>query len=317
MFFSRTVSVAAVGAAILLAGCAYAPGQPAEDAAASASTWQAAARADQRSRCLSDEEVAHWAQAYVALQPLPNPPEGMNAADAACTRARFQQHIARASGDLVGYKVDLSNVHLQKSFGATEPVWGSYYRAMLLPARSAVSAKFGAQPLYKADLMVRVKSKGINQAKTPEEVLAQVDQIIPYIELADVLVQKPAQLTVHNVAAINAGARLGIMGEPLAVPKEGKARQRMLRELETMSVRVIGSNGRILARGKGSDVMGHPLKAVVWLAGALREQELELQPGQWVSLGALSPLLRARAGTRITVAYPGLTGARSVTVQFK
>lgn len=314
MLLSRTFSALAAGAALLLAGCAHQmAAQPQTPDASSALRPMGEAG----SRCLSDAEVAQWAQAYAAKQPFANPPEGMTAADAACTRAKFQQQLARAHGELVGYKVDLSNVHLQKTFRATEPVWGSYYKGMLLPARSTVPAKFGAQPLYKADLLVRVKSSGINQAKTPAEVLAHVDQIIPYIELVDVLVQKPAQLTVNNVAAINVGARLGVMGEPLAVPKEGKARQRMLRELETMSVRVIGPSGRILARGKGSDVMGHPLQAVVWLTGALREQQAELKPGQWVSVGAMSPLLRARAGTRITVAYPGLTGARSVMVNFK
>ncbi|MDO4769911.1 MAG: fumarylacetoacetate hydrolase [Brachymonas sp.] len=315
MLLSRTLSALAAGAALLLAGCAHqAPGQPQTPVVPAPAPRPVV---EVGSRCLSDEEVAQWAQAYAAKQPFANPPEGMMAADAACTRAKFQQQLARTHGALVGYKVELSNAHLQKSFRTTEPVWGSYYSGMLLPARSVVNAKFGAQPLYKADLLVRVKSSGINQAKTPAEVLTHVDQIIPYIELVDVLVQKPAQLTVHNVTAINAGARLGVMGEPLAVPKDGKARQRMLRELETMSVRVIGPSGRILARGKGSDVMGHPLQAVVWLTGALREQQAELKPGQWVSVGAMSPLLRARAGTRITAAYPGLTGARSVTVNFK
>lgn len=313
MLLSRTLSALAAGAVLLLAGCAHqvTSHPPTPDVPAPRPVVEAG------SRCLSDEEVAQWAQAYAASQPLPNPPEGMTAADAACTRAKFQQQLARQHGEPVGYKVSLSNAHLQKSFRASEPVWGSYYRPMLLPARSTVPANFGAQPLYKADLLVRVKSSGINQAKTPAEVLAHVDQIIPYIELTDVMVQKPAQLSAQNLAAINAGARLGIMGEPLTVPKEGKARQRMLRELETMSVRVIGPSGRILARGKGSDVMGHPLQAVIWLTGALREQQAELKPGQWVSLGAMSPMLRARAGTRITVAYPGLTGARSVMVNFK
>ncbi|MDO4796327.1 MAG: fumarylacetoacetate hydrolase [Brachymonas sp.] len=315
MLLLRTVYVAALGAALLLAGCAQTP--PAASPARDDAPVQPQPVADSGSRCLSDEEVAQWAQAYAASQPVPNPPEGMTAADAACTRAKFQQQLAREHGALLGYKVGLSNVHLQKSFRASEPIWGSYYQGMLLPARNAGQIKFGAQPLFEADLLVRVKSSGINQAKTPAEVLAHVDQIIPYIELADVMVQKPAQLTAHNLVAINAGARLGFMGEPLAVPKEGKARQRMLRELETMSVRVIGPSGRILARGKGSDVMGHPLKSVIWLAEALRQQNAELKPGQWVSLGAMSPMLRARAGTRITVAYPGLTGARSVTVNLK
>ena len=168
-----------------------------------------------------------------------------------------------------------------------------------------------------ASLLVRVKSAAINEASTPDEVLAQVDQIIPYIELTDLLVHKPSQLTAANIAAINAGARLGIMGEPLTVSGDARTRQRMLRELQNMSVRVIGSRGRLLARGKGSDILGHPLQSVIWLSGVLRQQGASLQPGQWISLGTLSPMLLPKAGERITVAYPGLTGARSVVVNFQ
>ncbi|MDO5654266.1 MAG: fumarylacetoacetate hydrolase [Brachymonas sp.] len=308
MSASRRTSflIALVGSAVL-AGCAS--GLPADPAAVVV--------VPQSSRCLSDAEVVQWAQAYAARQPLSNPPAAMNAADAACTRTKFQQQLAGSAGPLVGYKVNLSNLQVQKTFHIDEPVWGSYYQSMLLPSRSSVDARYGAQPLYKGSLMVRVKSSAINQASTPEAVLQQVDQIIPYIELADMQVQKPSELTAHHMTAINAGARMGIQGTPLSVSADSRSQKRLLKELETMNVRVIGNKGRLLGRGKGSDVMGHPLQSVVWLAEALRKQGLALEPGQWVSVGAFTPLLRPKAGETVTVAYPGLTGARSVVVRFK
>ena len=69
MFFLRIFSVAALGAAVVLAGCAHTPSAPSDASMPSA--------ADSRSRCLSNSEIEQWAQAYSARQPLSNPPEGM------------------------------------------------------------------------------------------------------------------------------------------------------------------------------------------------------------------------------------------------
>ena len=60
---------------------------------------------------------------------------------------------------------------------------------MVRPGGSTVPAAFGARPLYEADLLVRVKDAAINHARTPEEVLQHIDQVIPFIELPDLVVQ--------------------------------------------------------------------------------------------------------------------------------
>lgn len=304
----RMTMALAFCSAAWLAGCAHqaAIAPVAQDSSTSSHT-----------RCLTAHEISQWAQAFSTKRPVPNPPAGMTAADAACTRVKYQQQLVRLEGPLVGYKVALSNLHIQKTFHADEPVWGSYHVAMFWPGNSHVSHQYGVHPLYKAGLLVRVKSSAINQAQTPEEALAAIDQIIPFIELADVQVQSPSQLTAHNIAAINTATRMGIVGEPLTVPQATNKQKKLLKELETMSVRVIGNKGRLLGRGQGKDVMEHPLRSVIWLAQALKKQGLSLQPGQYVNVGTFSPMLRPTAGEQVTVAYLGLTGARSVMVKFE
>lgn len=304
----RMTMALAFCSAAWLAGCAYQADTVPEARGGSTSS---------RARCLTAREISQWAQAFSAKRPVPNPPASMTAADAACTRAKYQQQLVLLEGPLVGYKVALSNLHIQKTFHADEPVWGSYHVAMLWPGNSHVSHQYGVHPLYEAGLLVRVKSSAINQAQTPEEALAAIDQIIPFIELADVQVQRPSQLTAHNITAINTATRMGIVGEPLAVPQAADKQKKLLKELETMSVRVIGNKGSLLGRGQGKDVMEHPLRSVIWLAQALKKQGLSLQPGQYVNVGTFSPMLRPTAGEQVTVAYLGLTGARSVMVKFE
>ena len=69
--------------------------------------------------------------------------------------------------------------------------------------------------------------------------------------------------------------------------------------------------------GKGSDILEHPLNAVVWLAQALAQEGLAMQPGDLISLGSFSPLLPPKAGLSVTATFEGLPGAEPVRVSFK
>ncbi|MNT92706.1 hypothetical protein D3C72_2340350 [compost metagenome] len=56
---------------------------------------------------------------------------------------------------------------------------------------------------------------------------------------------------------------------------------------------------------------------MVWLAGALAQEGLAMQPGDLISLGSFSPLLPPKAGLSVTATYDGLPGAAPVRVTFK
>ncbi len=270
-----------------------------------------------QAQCLNDAQVADMAQHYFAKTPVANA-QNPSVADAACTRAKFQAPLGERLGKAVGYKAGLTNPAVQKRFATDQPVWGVLYADMLLPGASTVNAAFGTRPLFEADMLVRVRSSAVNQAQTPMEVLAAIDQVIPFIELPDLLVQAPAQLNGAGLAAINVGARLGVVGTPMPVPRTRAERYALLDALQGMEVVLSDdASGAALGRGKGSDILGHPLNAVVWLAGALAQEGKALQPGDLVSLGSFSPLLPPKPGQAVTVHYHGLPGAAPVRVQFQ
>ncbi len=266
--------------------------------------------------CLSDAQVESLAQHYLA-KTLADNLEGLSDADGACTRAKFNVVLAKVFGKVLGYKAGLTNPAVQKRFSTDKPVWGKLYTPMLLQSGATVDAKFGSRPLYEADLLVRVKSADINHAKTPIEVLAAIDQIVPFIELPDGVVQDPPKLNGAGISAINVGARLGVAGRPLAVPDSPADRQALIDALRDMSVVVTEGDGATLAQGKGADLLGHPLNAVIWLASALAQEELALKAGDLISLGSFTALLAPRAGQSVTVTYKGLAGATPVQVTFK
>lgn len=119
------------------------------------------------------------------------------------------------------------------------------------------------------------------------------------------------------MAAINVGARLGVAGTPIDVPATRGERYRLLDGLEQMQVQLTNDQGQLLAQGRGSDILGHPLNAVVWLAQALQKDGITLKAGDLLSLGSFSPLLPPKPGVGVTADYLGLPGAQPVKVQFQ
>ncbi len=269
-----------------------------------------------QAECLGDAQVQAMFDAIVARTPAVNP-EGLSDADGACTRAKLNKLMAQRHGAVIGYKAGLTNPAVQKRFNTDKPVWGVLYQGMLLADGAAVDATFGARPLYEADMLVRVKSAAINQAKTPAEVLEAIDQVVPFIELPDLVVQAPPRLNGAAVGAINVGARLGVAGTPIAIPPYRGERYALLDALRDMTVILTDGSGAEIARGQGSDILGHPLNAVVWLADALAKEGLAMKPGDLISLGSFSPLLPPKAGSSAKVTYVGLPGATPVAVSFK
>ena len=266
--------------------------------------------------CLDDAQVAALAQAQAEKTPAATP-EGLSEADAACTRSKLHALMSQRSVKVIGYKAGLTNPAVQKRFNTDRPVWGRLYEGMLLRSGSTVDAAFGARPLFEADMLVRVASDDVNRATSPAAVLAAIDQIIPFIELPDLVVQAPAKLNGPGIGAINVGAKLGVTGAPIAVPTAAGERAALLDALRDMNVVLADGGGAEIARGRGGDILEHPLNAVVWLAGALAAEGLSLNPGEVISLGSFSPLLPPKPGLKVTAVYEGLPGAAPVEVSFR
>ncbi len=266
--------------------------------------------------CMSDADVGALLASYTAKTPAANP-EGLTDEGGACSRGKLTALMEKSGAKLVGYKAGLTNPAVQKRFNTDRPVWGKLYESMLLKDGAQVDATFGARALFEADMLVRVRSEAINSAKTPMDVLNAIDQIIPFIELPDLVVQAPPRLNGAAISAINVGARLGVVGAPIAVPATRAEKFQMLDGLRDMQVTMLDASGVNLGGGKGSDILEHPLNAVVWLAQALAKEGQAMKVGQVISLGSFSPLVPTKAGLAVTVNYAGLPGAKPVTVSFK
>jgi 2-keto-4-pentenoate hydratase len=263
--------------------------------------------------CPSDVDTAVMAARYANLQPAPNPPADLSMTDALCGRDKFVRFLGQNYGKVVGYKAGLTNPAVQKRFNYPNPVRGTLFEKMLLQDGAEVPARFGARPLFEADMVVEVKDAGINQASTPLEVLRHLSAIYPFIELPDLVVEDPAKITGPSLVYSNVGARLGVLGQPIKV----NASPELVEALKNMTVRLVDQDGKELDVGKGSAILEQPLNAVLWLIKDLKASGIELKKGDLLSLGSFSRLLPPKPGTGAKVVYDGLPGRPTVSVRFK
>jgi 2-keto-4-pentenoate hydratase len=93
---------------------------------------------------------------------------------------QFVACLVKEYGEPVGYKAGLTNAAAQKAFGIPQPVRGTLLKKMLVENGVTLPGDFGIRPLSEGDLILRVSSDAINQAKTREEALKGIDAVIPF-----------------------------------------------------------------------------------------------------------------------------------------
>ncbi len=71
-------------------------------------------------------------------------------------------------------------------------------------------------------------------------------------------------------------------------------------------------NGQEVGSGRGSDVLGHPLEALAWLANLRAAQDRPLRAGHFVLLGSVVETKWLAQGDRVEIAIDGLGSARAV-----
>ncbi|MCK7499190.1 MAG: fumarylacetoacetate hydrolase [Comamonadaceae bacterium] len=236
----------------------------------------------------------------------------MSLADGDCGQQQWVRELTKTHGRPVGYKVALTHPVVQQRLGYPAPLRGVLLHDMLLAAPAEVPARFGSRPVFEADLLVEVRDAAINAARTPAEALAHVSRVIPFIELADLVIDPQEPLTGPVLLAVNAGARLGVLGASFApTPADAPALAAM-----TVVVRDRADHDRELARGSGTAILGHPLNALRWLVQDLARTGAALRAGDLVSLGSFTAPLLPQPGMVIEVRYEGLPQTPTVSVRF-
>src|SRR5262249_15848558 len=127
------------------------------------------------------EAVDQLVEDYFAKRPSHALSKGQSMEEALQTQHQFVTKLSSKLGNPVGYKDGVVTKEAQRRLGLRAPVGGVLLSKMMLKDGAEVPARFGANPICEADLIVVVKDKGINEARTLLEVAQHLKEVVAFI----------------------------------------------------------------------------------------------------------------------------------------
>ncbi|MHB1355764.1 MAG: 2-keto-4-pentenoate hydratase [Anaerolineae bacterium] len=204
-----------------------------------------------------------------------------------------------AAGEkLVGYKVGFTNIAVREKMGLPDSTYGYLTDRMVLANYGEFDMSELIAPKLECEICVRLKQDLAGTGLTIEQVLAATDALVAAYEICDARI-RDWKCPYPDFFADNGFSARIVLGDTWL-----KADQL---DLLTESV-VFSQDGQKVAEGKGQNALGHPAKAVAWLAGKLAERGLGLKAGQLVMTGTLTPITPIQRGSLYTASYTNLGG---------
>lgn len=193
---------------------------------------------------------------------------------------------------VVGRKVGLTSMPMQRSMGISEPDYGVITDDMVFPSGGEIEAARFNYPRVEIELAFILRDGLEGPGVTVGDVLRATSHVSPSIEILDSRVEMTDAATGHRRTIVdtvsdNAADAGMVVGPGVLDPHD-------LRPRELSALLYI--NGIIEETGVASAVLGHPAQAVAWLANKLAEYDQALEAGQVVLSGSLTQSIPVSAG---------------------
>ena len=221
--------------------------------------------------------------------------------EAYSVQREFQMDISRDQGPIAGYKLAYTTAPSQQANGVSDPCLGIMLANNIRHSPATLAAADFVQLGLECEVGVRLGADLLpsgapyNLAKVAEAV-ESLSATFEIIDIRRTPGQEPKVGFMTGVAAniFNAGV---VLGEPvtdwqgLDLPAAHGS----------MTI-----NGELVGEGRGSDVMGHPLEPLAWLANKLAEQGLGLSAGMVIITGSIVSPKTVKAGDTASIMIEGL-----------
>jgi 2-keto-4-pentenoate hydratase len=228
------------------------------------------------------------------------------AADAPRTEAQgyliqdaVHELLAADFGRLVGYKIGCTSAVMQEYLGIPHPCSGGVFAKGVHQSGVTLSYKDFVRVGVECEIAVRlVRDLSASEAPFTAEYVAQaVESYLPAIEIVDDRYVDWQSLGAPTLMADDFFAAGCVLGTPVA------------RAAAPDLLHVVGRalvNGAEIGQGSGADVLGHPHRALAWLANHLATENKGLRAGDLVLTGSLVKTAWLSAGDKVTMELQGL-----------
>ncbi len=202
---------------------------------------------------------------------------------------------------LVGRKIGLTSLAVQKQLGVSQPDYGMLFDDMAVLDGWDVPANALIQPKVEAEIAFVIGRDLDGEHLTIADILRAVEFALPAIEIVD---SRVADWKIGILATIadNASSGLYVLG---ASPKK----------LDGLDLRLAGmlmeASGDEVSVGAGAACLGDPLSATLWLAKTMAKVGRPLKAGDTVLSGALGPMATVKRGEVYEARIAGLGSVRA------
>jgi 2-keto-4-pentenoate hydratase len=197
---------------------------------------------------------------------------------------------------VVGKKIGLTSIAMQKLIGVDEPDYGHLFDHMLVRQGEPISCSELLQPKVEGEVAFVLSKKLKGPGVTIADVLSATRGVMASIEIVDSRV-RDWKIKLADTIADNASSARFVVGSRLICPGE-------------IDLRLLGmvfeKNGEVVNTGAGAAVMGHPAFSVAWLANKLGAFGIALEEGEVILSGALTAAVDAKAGDCFLMSFQGL-----------
>ncbi len=214
--------------------------------------------------------------------------------------------LAARLGQRVGYKIGGTTEAMRAYIRVPEPIAGEIFESTVHPSGARLRLADYVRPGIETEIAVRLAMPLPRRARPygVEEVGEAVGSVMPAIELVDDRYEDFRTMGAPLMIADNAFNAGSVLGAPTSdwrgLPLDRlNARTRI--------------DGRLVAEGPSSELMGHPLAALTWLANRLSSLDRGLEAGCFVSLGTITPVQWVSEPCRVRIEIESL-GAVELTL---
>ncbi|MEU8247266.1 2-keto-4-pentenoate hydratase [Nonomuraea sp. NPDC048916] len=238
------------------------------------------------------------------IEPLTDEFAGIDVVDAyEIQLANIRRRLADGAR-VHGHKVGLSSLVMQQMMGVDEPDYGHLLDDMVLSEDTPIETSAYCYPRIEVEIGYVLGASLPGEGCTEADVLAATEYVVPSLELIDSRI-RDWKIRLADTIADNASSAGVLLGAARVSPAE----------LNPADVEaVLHRDGREVARGNTSAVLGDPTTAVAWLARKVASFGVKLEAGHVILPGSCTRAIDVRPGDTFRAEFAGLG---SVTARFE
>lgn len=207
---------------------------------------------------------------------------------------------------LVGRKIGLTSVAVQKQLGVDSPDFGMLFADMAYGDGEMIPAGKLIQPKVEAEIALVLKADLTQANHTYADIISATDYALAAIEVVDSRIENWKISLLDTVADNASSAAYVLSSQPVS-----------LEYVDLVNCKMQMTRfGEVVSEGTGKACLANPLNAAVWLADEMVKRGRPLQKGDLVLTGALGPMVVAHPGDEFQMQIEGFGSVTAVFEPF-